>query len=533
MTQGRRAPSPVERFLGLFAEVRRGEGGTVLIMLATIFVLLACYYILKTVREPLVLASAPADLALLQQATWLSQDIRQVLIDFDTNGAQLKAIAAAGQAILLLGFVPAYSWLASRVSRVSLIVGVTLFFIANIELFFFLRILGVPLLGFFFYIWVGIFSVALIAQFWSFANDLYTEEQGKRLFPIIGIGATAGSPLGSIIATIVASYIAPGGEGGAAPALDPLQRFVRDLEVDPAFILLQVPALVLLLFMALMIWAARRDAVVDPEGEAPERAGTPDDTDAEPAAEGTGVAKDEAIGGRSGFALMLASPYIGLIAGVILVLNLVNTTGEFMLSDLVVRTGQAAVEAGTARDLGLFINNFYGNFFFYVNIIAFVLQAFVVSRIAKYLGLPGVLLVLPCIALGAYGLFALGLGLAVVRWAKTAENSTDYSIMNTGKAMVWLPTSRGAKYKAKQAIDTFVVRAGDVVAAVLFIAGTTVWQLGLPGLAAINLVFVGVWLLLTFALLRRYRRITDDPAIDPLATGHEPPPAGLPEAAAA
>jgi ATP:ADP antiporter, AAA family len=55
----------------------------------------------------------------------------------------------------------------------------------------------------------------------------------------------------------------------------------------------------------------------------------------------------------------------------------------------------------------------------------------------------------------------------VVRWIKTAENATDYSIMNTARQLLWLPTSTDEKYKAKQAIDGFFVRSGDVLSAAI------------------------------------------------------------------
>ena len=93
----------------------------------------------------------------------------------------------------LIGFVPLYGWLASRVDRLKLIVGVLLFFIVCIELFFLGGRLQVPMLGFVFYIWVGIFSLATIAQFWSFANDIYRQGRGDRLFPLIAIGQTGGA----------------------------------------------------------------------------------------------------------------------------------------------------------------------------------------------------------------------------------------------------------------------------------------------------------------------------------------------------
>jgi AAA family ATP:ADP antiporter len=86
------------------------------------------------------------------------------------------------------------------VDRARLIFGVTLFFIVNIELFWLGAKLGVPYLGVAFFIWVGVFSNAVIAQFWSYGNDLYSREVGDRLFPLIGVGATLGSPFGTAAA---------------------------------------------------------------------------------------------------------------------------------------------------------------------------------------------------------------------------------------------------------------------------------------------------------------------------------------------
>src|SRR5215470_8103406 len=100
--------SPLERALSLFADVRTGEGTTVVLMLLNIFLLLICYSIIKTVREPLILLG---------------------------GGAEVRSYTAAGQALVLMGFVPLYSWFASRVSRIKLLAGVTLFFIIDIELF--------------------------------------------------------------------------------------------------------------------------------------------------------------------------------------------------------------------------------------------------------------------------------------------------------------------------------------------------------------------------------------------------------------
>jgi AAA family ATP:ADP antiporter len=136
-----------------------------------------------------------------------------------------------------------------------------------------------------------------------------------------------------------------------------------------------------------------------------------------------------------------------------------------------------------------------------VNFGAVVLQAFVASRIARRFGLRGVIFALPLVSLGAYGLIGAGAVFAVLRWAKTAENATDYSVMNTGRQMLWLPTSREEKYKAKQTLDTFFVRAGDVLSAGLVFAGTHV-GLGILGFARANVVLVLIWMAAAALLLR-------------------------------
>ena len=109
--------------------------------------------------------------------------------------------------------------------------------------------------------------------------------------------------------------------------------------------------------------------------------------------------------------------------------------------------------ADASFDKQAYIGAFTGDYQFWVNVLAFLLQAFVSSRLVKHRGLGGALLALPLVALGGYAIVAAGVGLSVVRWVKTAENATDYSIMNTARQLLWLPTNREEKYKAKQAID--------------------------------------------------------------------------------
>jgi AAA family ATP:ADP antiporter len=116
-------------------------------------------------------------------------------------------------------------------------------------------------------------------------------------------------------------------------------------------------------------------------------------------------------------------------------------------------------------------------------------------------------LILPAIVLGSYALIIALPVLGVVRWAKTAENSTDYSLQNTIKQVLYLPTTRTEKYKAKQAIDTFFVRAGDLCSAGLVLAGTHLFMLEVRGFAIATLGLGVVWLVLSVLLGRRFRQL--------------------------
>jgi AAA family ATP:ADP antiporter len=129
-----------------------------------------------------------------------------------------------------------------------------------------------------------------------------------------------------------------------------------------------------------------------------------------------------------------------------------------------------------------------------------------VSRLVRVAGIAGVLFVLPIAPFVTYAMVVSGASLQMFRWTKTVENGLDYSAMNTARQMLWLPTNRAEKYAAKQAADTFVVRAGDVLAAGLVFAGTTWLSLDRQGFAWAILVVIGVWAGLAWLLVNEYRR---------------------------
>lgn len=432
---------PLDRLLGIFGDVRAGEGATVLLMSLNIFLLLVSYYVLKTVREPLILMA---------------------------GGAQLKSYAAAAQALTLIAYVPLYGWAATKLPRQRFLMAVILFFAACIQLFFFASRVGVPYLGFMFFVWVGIFSLTTIAQFWSYANEIYNRADGDRLFPLIAVGSAAGAPLGAALA----------------------ERLFA-LHLNP-FVMMEIAAGILVLHLLLYrVVNARVSAGVS--------------------------AKPAPMKSGNGFALVLKSPYLRLIALFLVLLNIVNTVGEYILGQAVVTTGNAQLASNPGFNKEAFIGAFYGRYFFWTNIITILIQAFIVSRIVKKFGLRGVLLALPIVALGAYGLASVGAGLSVLLYVKIAENSTDYSVMNTGKQMMWLPTSKEEKYKAKQAIDTFFVRSGDMLAAGVVFVGTHLLSFTVAGFAFTNIAFVLIAIGVATLLLREYFRMTAPVANQPLS----------------
>jgi AAA family ATP:ADP antiporter len=194
------------------------------------------------------------------------------------------------------------------------------------------------------------------------------------------------------------------------------------------------------------------------------------------------------------------------IALLIILLNVVNTSGEYMLSRLVTDEATKLGLAGAAKKQ--FIGGFYASYFAWVNGIGLLVQAFGVSRIFKHAGIRGSLFFLPAISLMSYSVLALAPILVIVRAVKTLENSADYSVQNTVRQALWLPTSREAKYKAKAFIDTFCMRFGDVLAAGIVFIGTTVAALTVTQFAWVNVVLVIAWLWVASRIAKEHAKRT-------------------------
>jgi AAA family ATP:ADP antiporter len=442
--------SAYERVLSLFAKIHAGEGRSVIFLFLNSFFLLFAYYLLKPVREALVLAE---------------------------GGAEVRSYAVAAQAILLLLAIPLYGLLFRGKRRLELLRVITLFFASNLLVFCVLGLLHVNI-GIPFFIWLGILSVTLVAQFWAFAADLYNVEAGHRLFALIAAGSTLGALVGSEITKLLLAYFGTYGMMVFAAAVMALTVVLSD--------------------------HANRSVPEQSRG-----------------------AKDEVMGLDTqasilqGFSIVAKDRYLLLITAFVLLLNCINSTGEFILAKVVIERAEALVLADATQHLtkSAAIGTLYGDFYFWVNLITLFLQLFMVRRIWQLIGIRGALLISPFIAFVGYGLVALVPVFAIVRWVKIAENSSDYSIQSTTRHALFLPVSRVKKYQGKTCIDTFFWRLGDLIQALVVYVGLNVFDFGIKHFALVNCVLSALWIIVAVQIDLMYRRHTLPRGAD---TEHDP-----------
>jgi AAA family ATP:ADP antiporter len=449
-------PTKLERLLCLFTDVRAGEGSGALLMFANVFLILCAYYFIKPLREGWIAVSDISGLSKME----------------------VKAYSSFGQSLLLIPVVWFYGRLSSRYRRSDLITRATLFCMSNLLFFWVIQpgffIENLPYSGIVFYLWVGMFGVFVVAQFWAFAADIYTEERGNRMFPLIAVGATSGAACGSWLTEILVESGLFGTEWLLMVAMIPLAAsLILSRMVD------------------------RR-----PLGQNADVKTAP----------GTAI-KDS---GRSAISIIFVSRFLIATAVITLLLSWVNTNGENLLFRVVQEfLKEQALKENISDSNALIIftrdgtTAFYGDFFFWVNIMALILQAFVASRLLKYGGFGVILLTMPVVALVSYTAMAYVPILAIVKVMKIAENSTDYSINNTARNVLWLPVSAEMKYKGKPTIDSLFVRIGDGIAALTVLIGVQILALSTQSFFVLNVVLVCIWIAFAFVVIREHRRLSE------------------------
>lgn len=427
----------LDRRVGLFTKLRPGEGRSVVLFFLFALLVMLSYYILKTIREPLLLTRA---------------------------SAEMKSYAYAATAFLLLIIIPLYGFVFRHSGKRQLTRYITAFFLANLLIFYLMGRAGMDI-GFAYFVWVGIFSVMITAQFWAFAADTYNVKSGQRLFPVIMVGATLGG------------LIAPALSGALFPTLGP-------------WLLMLIATALLALTLPLV---GRSRAAVPPGSRSHYH-----------------VAESEESGGvLGGLRLVLTDRYMFLLAAMIMLLNWVNTTGEYILADLVIRHAEQVTSVSPEISKGEYIAVFYGTFFTTVNVLTLLVQVTLVARIIHSIGVKGAALVLPLIAMVGYGLVVFVPIFSIIRVVKIIENGTDYSLMNTTRHALYLPLNAAQKYEGKTTIEAFFWRFGDLAQAGAIYVGLNWFDFGVSGFATVNMVLALVWLAVAWRVGRHYKAAED------------------------
>jgi len=410
------------RVLGRLVDARPEELRALLISFAYFFCLLCGYYILRPLREEMGIAGGVEQLHWVFTATFLA----------------------------MLAAVPLFGWVTSRFARRRFLPLVYLFFIANLLLFFAAfqfeaaRLAGARV----FFVWVSVFNLFVVSVFWSFMVDLYSNEQGRRLFGFIAAGGSAGAILGPTLTATLAVPLGP----------------VNLLPVSAGFL-----ALALVCIRALLRLPPQ------PHERADQRA----------------------LGGGvfEGITQLLRSPYLLGVAFFVVGLTVVATFVYFEQAHIV---RQTFVEPGERT-------RFFAGIDLAVNVIAITLQAFATGRIMRWLGLTAVLALMP-LAAGA-GLAVLGALplLAVLAGFQVLRRAGDYALTRPAREVLFTVVDRSAKYKVKNVIDTLVYRGGDAIGGWVF-ATLMSFELGLSALAYVGAGVALAWFALALWLGRSSER---------------------------
>ncbi|MFT6956078.1 MAG: AAA family ATP:ADP antiporter [Halieaceae bacterium] len=425
-----------ERLLSLVTILRPGEGRVALQLCLQAFVIMFAYYLLKVIREPLILAE---------------------------GSAELKAYSTALQACLLMLIVPLFARLYQRLSKREakhpLFRNTIMLFVFNLVLFAMAYQAGLPI-AVAFYVWLGIFSVMVLALFWAFAADLFNLKSGQRLFPLIAAAAAFGALLGSGLASGLDRALGHGGVMWVAAAL------------------LMVPC-----------WLSLSTESKIPSGS---RCFTRESSNSEP----------HAI--LHGFKVVLQNRYLALIACLVIVLNLINTNGEYILATFVTDMAEASA-ADLQQSVDQYITDFYSDYLFLTTLAGFLIQLFLVSRIFDRIGIANSLYVLPILMIASYSLMALVPVLLVARAALISENSVNYSLETTARHALFLPVNREDKYVGKHTIDTFFFRLGDVFSGGFVYLASAIVGLGLVGFISLNIALAVLLLIISMAISRHHK----------------------------
>jgi AAA family ATP:ADP antiporter len=419
-------PSLIDRVFGL----EKHEYVAVAWSFAYFFCVLSSYYILRPVREAMAVGSGPDTIPFLFIGTFVT----------------------------MLVATPVFGWVASRFPRRVFLPWVYLFFISNILIFWAVFSQAISdgqtlvWLGRVFFVWLSVFNLFVVSVFWSFMADIYTREQGRRLFGFI----TAGGSIGALL-------------GGAATSV---------LVVPIGFQNLMPISATLLVLAVLCIRQLRKWVVHEHEDEIIET-----------------VESDKPLGGNpfAGITHLFASKYFLAIAISSVIASLLGTALYMFAAELVEQAIPNADEQ----------TRFYSNINVATNAISLIGQMFLVKHVVSRFGIGVSLSLLPVVSVAGFALLAFEPGLAIVAILTVARRGLGFGFTKPTTDMLYSVVTPEEKYKTKNFIETAIYRGGDVV-------GT--WSiklmsmLGIAGISIVMLPFAVLWAIISLWLGQRYRR---------------------------
>ena len=368
-----------------------GEIRALLWSFAYFFCLLAGYYVLRPLRDEMGVAGGVRNLQWLFTATFLA----------------------------MLVAVPIYGALVARLPRRRFIPVVYHFFVANLALFWLLLSFGIEreIVARVFFVWISVFVLFAVSVFWSFMADLFTSEQGKRLFAFIAAGGTAGSLAGPALTIGLAELLGPAN-------------------------LLIVAAL----FLEMAVLCVRRLEQVAPETKA----------------QIAGKTADVSLGGGwlDGFLLLLRSPYL---AGITLWVSLLSVAATFLYFE------QARIVAAASDDPAV-RTRIFAAVDLAVGLLTIALQFFATGKLIARFGVGAALALLPLVFAAGFAVLAAAPVLAVVIAFQALQRTANFAISNPAREVLFTVLARDEKYKAKNVIDIVAVRGADAAGGWLYTA---------------------------------------------------------------
>ena len=392
---------------------------------AYFFTLLAGYYVLRPLRDQMGIAGGVKNLPWLFTATFLSLLVAQ----------------------------PLYGALVARLPRVKFIPIVYHFFGANLVLFWVMLTFDVEkvIVARAFFVWVSVFNLFAVAVFWSFMADLFTAEQGKRLFGFIGAGGTAGALLGPLVTILL-----------SAP-------------LGPVNLLIAAAA-----FLEAAVFCVHR---VERVANAP--------TDVDP--------RWQRVGGSALAALpeLIRSPYLMGVATWVSLLSFGATIAYF---------AQANIVSTTIHDAATQTRLFAG-IDLAVGLLSLATQVFATGRFLKRFGTGIAAAALPAVYVVGFAALAIAPSLSVVVTLQVTQRWMNFALANPARQVFFTVVGREEKYKAKNLIDVVIYRGSDALYGWVY---DSLQALGLKlgAIALCALPVVAGWLILSTALGQTQERLT-------------------------